>query len=315
MISIYLQMRLKQLYRELSGVGLVRVFILLAFSILACFFISKAAQSFMNAIYLTMGICVGLASIHLKRKDLVFMMINFSMHKSIILAEYLVLLLPVFALLLYNHQPLPIAILFLTVIILSNFNRQFKKQTGFHWIVQHIPAQSFEWKAGLRRSTILILLLLLTALIASSFIGTIPIILFIIGLIPLNFYNYGEPYQMLIASEAGPNKFLLRKIATALALYSIIAAPLIMLFIIRHPDYWHITAVEYVAFGTVYCYVILLKYSFYQPNQSLDSVQAFSTIGSLSLIIPFFLPVIWALGIWFYFKSKAKLNYYLHDFN
>jgi hypothetical protein len=243
------------------------------------------------------------------------MIINFENYKHIILAEYLVFLIPVFALLVYNHQPLPIVILLFLTTLLTTLNWRPKKQTGFQWIVQHIPHQSFEWKAGLRQSAAFILLLQLIALLASSFIGTIPIILFIIGLIPLNFYNYGEPYQMLLASEAGPNRFLFQKITSALALYSTISLPILILFLIRHPNYWYIPVVEYVAFGTVYCYVILLKYSFYKPNQRLDSVQAFSTIGSLALIIPFFLPVIWALSIWFYFKSKAKLNYYLHDFN
>jgi hypothetical protein len=315
MIRVYLKMRVKQLYRELSGVGLIRVLFLLALGVLACLFLVRAAQSVQNAIYLTLGIFTGLASLHFKRNDLKFMIINFKNYKHIILAEYLVFLIPVFALLVYNHQPLPIVILLFLTTLLTTLNWRPKKQTGFQWIVQHIPHQSFEWKAGLRQSAAFILLLQLIALLASSFIGTIPIILFIIGLIPLNFYNYGEPYQMLLASEAGPNRFLFRKITSALALYSTISLPILILFLIRHPNYWYIPVVEYVAFGTVYCYVILLKYSFYKPNQRLDSVQAFSTIGSLALIIPFFLPVIWALSIWFYFKSKAKLNYYLHDFN
>lgn len=308
-------MRVKQLYRELSGVGLIRVLFLLALGVLACLFLVRAAQSVQNAIYITLGIFTGLASLHFKRNDLKFMIINFKNYKHIILAEYLVFLIPVFALLVYNHQPLPIVILLFLTTLLTTLNWRPKKQTGFQWIVQHIPNQSFEWKAGLRQSAAFILLLQLIALLASSFIGTIPIILFIIGLIPLNFYNYGEPYQMLLASEAGPNRFLFQKITSALALYSTISLPILILFLIRHPNYWYIPVVEYVAFGTVYCYVILLKYSFYKPNQRLDSVQAFSTIGSLALIIPFFLPVIWALSIWFYFKSKAKLNYYLHDFN
>jgi hypothetical protein len=315
MIRVYLKMRVKQLYRELSGVGLIRVLFLLALGVLACLFLVRAAQSVQNAIYITLGIFTGLASLHFKRNDLKFMIINFKNYKHIILAEYLVFLIPVFALLVYNHQPLPIVILLFLTTLLTTLNWRPKKQTGFQWIVQHIPHQSFEWKAGLRQSAAFILLLQLIALLASSFIGTIPIILFIIGLIPLNFYNYGEPYQMLLASEAGPNRFLFQKITSALALYSTISLPILILFLIRHPNYWYIPVVEYVAFGTVYCYVILLKYSFYKPNQRLDSVQAFSTIGSLALIIPFFLPVIWALSIWFYFKSKAKLNYYLHDFN
>lgn len=315
MLGIYLKMRLKQLYRELSKIGLPRVLILLALLALSSWWLFNATKTFQYSLYITFGIVAGLSSLHFKRNDLSFMKINIKNYKKLIFMEYLTLLFPVFVVFAYRNHIANILILLLFILLLSNQHWQSKKHIGSQWLLQYVPKQSFEWKAGLRQSALFIILLEATALLGSSFIGSIPIVLFIIGLIPLNFYNYGEPYQILLASEMNPRKFLHQKIFNALILFSTTSLPLLVLFVVIHPSYWYIPTIEYLTFATVYCYVILLKYSFYEPNQKLESVQAFSILGSVSLIIPIFLPIIWALAIWFYFKAKIKLNYYLHDFD
>jgi hypothetical protein len=315
MAGVYLKMRLKQLYRELSNVGFFRVLLLLVFVGLAGLYLFKAAKSPQNASYLSIGFFLVLASLHFNRKDLTFMTLYISNYKWILFVEYLMLLAPVLVILAtYNHT-LPLLLLTLSTILLANLRWRPQKQAGSQWLVQHIPAQCFEWKAGIRQSGIIIVLFEIIALLASPFIGSIPIALFIIGLIPLNFYNYAEPSQILMASQVSPNRFLFQKIRYALMLYSSISLPLILLYIVVHNSLWYIPIIEFVAFSTVFCYVITLKYSFYEPNQRLDAVQAFSTLGAVSLLIPFFLPVIWLLTIRFYFKSKSRINYYLHDYN
>lgn len=91
--------------------------------------------------------------------------------------------------------------------------------------------------------------------------------------------------------------------------------PLVLAFVLFHPELWFIPVVEYVLISFILMYAIFLKYAFYKPNQQLIAGQIFTAIGALSLFLPFLIPLVWILSVRFYFKSISNLNPYLDDFN
>jgi hypothetical protein len=166
-----------------------------------------------------------------------------------------------------------------------------------------------------RQALFILLPLWIIGLFTSFFIGSVPIVLFILGVIPFSFYEKGEPYQMILAYEMGPTQFLFRKIKMQISLFSLLSLPLIAAFLIFHRETWYIPIIEYFIFISLYIYLILTKYAFYEPNRKSPPAQVFGAIGAFSGIIPVFLPLVWLLSIRFFFKSKENLNVYLNDYN
>jgi hypothetical protein len=131
----------------------------------------------------------------------------------------------------------------------------------------------------------------------SFFIGSVPIVLFVLGILPWSFYERGEPIQMILAYEIGPAGFILHKIKMQTVLFSILTIPLIIAFLIFHPDKWYIPVSELFIFTTSHIYIILTKYAYYQPNKKSTGAQAWISIGALGIIIPVFIPLIWLLSL------------------
>ncbi|MFD2513344.1 hypothetical protein ACFSRY_05655 [Pontibacter locisalis] len=167
----------------------------------------------------------------------------------------------------------------------------------------------------MRKSFFTIIILLMVGLGTSFFIGSVPIVIFILGLLPMSFYKRGEPYQMITSFEVGSNRFLLNKIKWQVLIFTILCVPLIAVFIVFHQDRWFIPVVEYLIFVSVHVYMILTKYAFYEPNSRSSAVQTFGTVGATGVIFPVFIPLVWLLSIRFYFKARRNLNFYLDDFN
>ncbi len=149
----------------------------------------------------------------------------------------------------------------------------------------------------------------------SFFTGAVPIAIFVLGLIPLKFFEKGEPVQVLIAAEKSPVKLIFGKFKSHALIFTLISLPLMLVFFILHFEIWYLVFVEFVIFLSLHFYFMLLKYAWYIPNQKPGSVEVFSGIGAVGVILPIFLPLVWLLTLWFYFKAVANLKQYLHDFD
>lgn len=315
MIEAFIKIRIKQFSREIDGIGLFRlVFLVGLFSYLS-FIVFQQSKILPNAYYILGIYLFTIASIHLKRKDKLFLKRHFTRYKLIYSIEYSTLTLPLFICLLYHTQWLLMLILILSLSLITQWDFQTKNLNLNTKIQQWIPQDSFEWKSGIRKSFFYIVPLWLLSLGTSFYIGSIPIAIFILGIIPLNFYERSEPYQMLIAYEMNTNRFLWHKVKIQTLLFSITTLPLILAFIFFHYERWYIPTVEYLIFITLHVYLILTKYAFYEPNTRSSATITFGAIGTTGALVPIFLPAVWLLGLWFYFKTKKNLNFYLNDYN
>lgn len=314
MITALLKIRLKQIYRGLIEIGLIRlIFLIGLFGFLGFALYVKSADKLISQ-YLSAGFLFLIMLIHFKRSDKLFLKSHFSNYKNLVLAEYIILSIPFVCCFFIHKQWIAIGELF-GLLIIINFDLKARYSSLNTKFQELIPDDAFEWKAGLRKRFFVIVPIWIIAALTSFFIGSIPIAIFILGITILSFFEKCEPYQIILSFELSATKLLMLKVKRLLQLFSIIVMPLLILFIIFNPDNWYIPVAEYFIFCSLFVYTIMTKYAFYEPNIKSPATQFYVAIGALGSIIPVFLPLVWFLTILFYSKSVNNLNFYLNDYN
>jgi hypothetical protein len=315
MTGAFIKMRLMQFSRILNGIGLFRALFLAGVFCFSVFLLFQLTSKSHGSFYTVLIILLLVLFIHVNRRDKLFLRTNFDHYKGIFFTEYLALSIPVSAFLVFHQQWLPLLMLFPAIFLIIHMD--FRPAQPRTKILAHrlIPAESFEWKGGTRRTLFLLAPIWIIGMCGAFYIGCVPIVLLILGIIPFSFYERGEPYQMIIAFETGPVSFLLKKIKMVTVLFTAISLPLIAAFIIFHYELWYIPLIEYFIFITIHVFLVLTKYAFYEPNEKSPAAQTFAALGALSGIIPLFLPVVWLLSIRFFFRSRENLNFYLNDYH
>ncbi len=315
MITSLIKIRVKQISRELQGIGILRFVFLSGLFAFLGFVLFLASRERENAHYLVMANLLVFLLIHVKRKDRHFLITHFSQYRYIFQAEYLLLSAPFSAVLIYHAHLIPLAMLFAGSIVVSFIEYQPQKRSLNTPLQKMIPDELYEWKAGSRKLLFFILPLWIIGLLFSFFTGSVPVIVFILGMSVLGLYETGEPYQMILAFERSPGKFLIRKIQLHIMAFTSVVAPLIVAFVWLHSELWYIAVIEYLLFVSLHIYVILSKYAYYEPNETHPASQTINALGALGVIIPIFLPAVWLFSVVFYFRATNRLNDYLDDFN
>jgi hypothetical protein len=315
MINAFIKIRIKQFYRGLIDIGWFRLLFLVGLLGFFGFMAFVMTSTTKNAFYVSGLMVLIVLLIHAKRQDKIFLKTNFTHYTLICIVEYLLLSSIIITFLMVHFQWLPILCLLFAIILLVHFDLKVKHRNLNSRLQQFIPSESFEWKGGVRQTLFILVPLWVIGLCTSFFIGSVPIVLFLLGIIPFSFYEKGEPYQLIVAYEMGTKQFLFHKIKMQVGLFSVLALPLIVAFLVFHIDNWYIPLVEYLIFISLYIYLIFAKYAFYEPNSKSGAAQVFNAIGTFCGIVPVLLPVVWLLSIKFYFKSKESLNIYLNDYN
>lgn len=180
---------------------------------------------------------------------------------------------------------------------------------------QYIPNDSFEWKAGVRQLIFLFIPLWLIGLATSFFIGSVPVSMFVIGISLIGFSEKCEPYPMILAYEKNADDFLHLKIKLQFKQFSVLVLPLMIAFLIFHYNYWYIIVAEYLILVLLHLYFLLTKYGLYESNEKPPGAQFYSSLGTIAIFVPLFIPVIALLTIHFYYKAIDNLNFYLDDYN
>ncbi len=315
MIQAFLSIRWKQFIRGMIGIGLFRLLFLLVISGFVVVFVFLQTAQSPNSLYAAGAAILLVAGIQQKRNDKFFLKAHFSSYRLVYLIEYVLLLLPIQAFMIFHFQWLALGVLLLGVGITIHLDIRLVTRNRNYKLLQLIPTECFEWKAGIRKTIWIVLPLWIIALATSFFVGSVPTALFFLGFIPLGFYETGEPYQMVMAYEKATSLFLARKLKLNILLFSALALPLVLAFIVFHLQLWYIPVAEYFIFISLQVFIILSKYAYYEPNNKSTTAQVFVFVGILSTIVPVLLPVVWILSVSFYFKANQTLNIYLHDYH
>ena len=263
----------------------------------------------------TVAFLILLAMLHLQRSDRVFLKIHFDNHKRILLMQYLILSLPVILLLAYYRNWLMLAVLAGVIFLMPYLEIKMKVRFHNFFLIGWLPDACFEWKAGLRKSFPVALAALLGGLAFSFFTGAVPIALFVLGLLPVKFFEKGEPVQMLISGERSAGRLILGKFRLHSIIFTLLCFPLIAAFLVFHAGLWYIVLAEFFLFLSLHLYFIVIKYAFYIPNEKAPAMEAFAGFGAVGIVIPVLLPLVWILTAWMFFRARRNLKPYLHDFD
>ncbi len=315
MIKALIKIRAKQIYRVLLGIGLFRFVFLIGLLCFLLIMLFLGSQKYENASYITVGFLFVITLIQIRRKDKVFLQTHFSKYQYVFQVEYLLLTFSLMLCFLYHCRWLHLGILIVGDLLIPYINYTPKQRSFNTKLQQIIPNEMYEWKAGSRKLMFIILPLWIIGLFTSFFIGSVPIVIFITGILLINLYEFCEPYQMIIAFEKSSSEFLHRKIQLHALAFTAIVTPLMVAFVIFHAEYWYIVIIEYLLFISLHFYFILIKYAYYEPNEKPVSTQIMNTLGALAVLLPFLLPVVWVLSVLFYFNAVKQLNCYLNDFH
>jgi hypothetical protein len=252
-----------------------------------------------------------------KRKDKLFLRLASNHLPLIFFIEYLLLSLPVIVCIILHTHWQSLTLIFAGIICISFINFNWKKQnkTLNTRLQQWIPFDMYEWKAGVRRYFYLIFILWLIGVCTYFFVASIPIVIFVIGLLSFEWYEMNESWQMLLSFEKGTVQLLFHKIKQHFLVYGILVAPLIIIFMVFHFQLWYIPVIEFILFLSIQIYCILVKYAFYSYEGNRSGGRPFMLVGSMIGLIPLCTPLLWLLSIYFFRKAQINLNFYLYDYN
>lgn len=119
MIRALLKIRLKQIYRGIIGIGLIRFIFLVGLIGFLGFALYVKSSDKLTSQYVSVGFLFLIMLIHFKRGDKLFLKSHFSNYKTLMLAEYIVLSIPFVCCFLFHKQWVAISGLFGLLVIVN----------------------------------------------------------------------------------------------------------------------------------------------------------------------------------------------------
>ncbi|MEO9966321.1 MAG: hypothetical protein ABJF11_11065 [Reichenbachiella sp.] len=315
MVFTLLQLRLNQVRRVISGVTWYYQIVLLFFLLWAVAGLVIKASQPEGSQSLPVLLALILASVHWMRPDYQFLRNYFENYRVLCLSEYLILSTPLLAGLMFSPSWYLILPYLIFLIGLAYLVKPKRKSAGRARKLKFIPDAYFEWKSGIRKYFYPMAILWLLGLVFSFQMGAAIVVIFLLGLLSLGFYDYCEPVSILIAPQQSATAYLQHRIKGLFLMAGIFYLPLLLLFCIFHPTHWYIPTVLATVMLSYQVYALMIKYAFYAPQTKSSKNTVLLSLGALVLVLPFILPAIWVLTIRLYFQSIKKLSFYLHDFH
>jgi hypothetical protein len=307
-----LYIRLKQLQREINGLGLyVLVFIAIAASLFVICY--KQFKSGENAYYIVAISCIISIGLQFYRKDKPFIYKQLKNPHLQIFSEYAALLLPFAATSLFTKSWLCFPILFAFLFCIPLFKFSFRQKTVFKNLSAVIPAANFEWLSGVRKYYISFISLYLAALVF-CWVRILPLfLLWLLTIIIASIHNECESIQVLREGNKLAKTFLINKLRINSICVIILYTPVIIINTFFNSEFLVISLLFIPMQISLVCFAIVLKYNSYKPNKKQPGNNIALAIVYLCTALPYFLPLPVILAIIYFYKAKNNLNQYLND--
>lgn len=279
---------LRRTWRIVTALGLFRAVFLL---VLIIFGFTSTLRPGMLPLQAALILSLIVQS-HLTRKDHNFLM-SLSLNK------------PVFFITIYSLMAGPFILLYLLLrdfnaflilaaglCLFSLFNKPVKfRKRKIHLSFPLIPADAWEWRAGLKNSWLILLLswLMLLIFYRQDFIFPGCILLF--SLLAAGFQMNHESVSMVRALGLNSRHFLIRKVNLQLLLFLAISAPAIISSMILHPEGNIALLMVTLNSLLVQAFAVAIKYSGYRQGQHTQYQMSIIVILNIAFAIPVLLPL------------------------
>lgn len=262
--------------------------------------------------------CVFLFSIfmiHANRNDYRFIFLIEEHPWRIFTLEYILLSIPFLLAAGIYGQLWPILLIIIGCILVGCQNRRIHRAKFYFPIPRILPFQAFEYRTGIRRYGLLLVLFYVLALAGLFFPYASLAILWVIILSLTDFFRISEPLNILCVDELSPLKFLYRKLRLNVGLYIVISFPLCLAYAFIYPADWWIP-LYFFLYGIVnVCLVIVSKYAFYRPQEKIIAGQIGITLSFFGMLIPLLFPLTLFYLIKNYIRARQNLKNYLDAYD
>lgn len=297
---------LKRYWRILGELGLFRSVFLSALILAGVIYTSSpqllTIQSILLLIFLT--------GVHLKRNDQLSLR-NLQLNKPwFFIVQYAILTIPFTLIYFITLNVIPLIVLASGIILLSVIKLRLQK-INFPTInisFSVLPPQSWEWRAGLRRSWFFILSLLIIAAIFHSEIVVLVVSIIIISMLVADFQSNHEQKQMILALQWSVHEFLIKKLLLQSIFFTILVTPLILIASIEFPDSLRPIFMAFFSSFLVQSIAVLFKYSSYIQGEKTNIFMGILLLLNLSFLFPPIAPLPLILGSFLYPKAAKRLN-------
>lgn len=299
------QIHLHRTLRMLNQLGIFRVIFL---AVLVFYTIKTALRPGMLQ-WLSLALVSFIAQVHFSRKDYVLLS-NLNLNKTGYFSLlYPLLLSPFIILFLIWPDYIALAIL-LTGILLISFS--LKPRRGRRKIIlpsfRFIPADSWEWRVGLRRYfPILLLIYALSAIFYQLDYIFAAAVLFL-AITTNSFQLHHEPLTMIETLKTNPVSFFRRRIYLQCSLFSLLALPLVAVSIILYPEGIRPVLLVYINSLIAQAFAVSLKYAGYTPGFHSSYHMAIILLMNFTFIIPAMLPIPVIMTLIFMRKAITQLK-------
>ncbi len=298
------QLRLRQAYRMLAEVGILYLCILL-------FFISLMLLSWFSYLqkqqdWTTVAIAIFPALlVHFSRNDKAFLS-HLNISEPILYSVEYLMANGFFIVVLAFFQSYTTVLLAIGITLSVPFVPQIKwRAAQQNWSYSFIPLAAFEWRIGFRINGITLIFLYLFGLLASAFLGTLVLSVFLTMLVLPSFFDACEPKDWL------NTKFSLwKKIYTHCFIISLYFLPQYILFLWFNLAYWYFVPILWTYSLLVMSFLVCYKYAAWSPNRVSVGISTSASVFTAMMLIPFIMPA-GILMVLFYAK-KARNNPFLY---
>ncbi len=315
MAANFLRLRLIQLAREIEALGIFRALLCLGLLFAAGFGFYRQMQSYPNRIYAIALAMLVILTIQIRRNDKKFISTMVTCPTLIYFSEYLFFSLPLLIIVIAAARWSYAIPYLLLCILISLISYRHKPKAGIINLSGIVPADAFEWIAGIRKHSWYILPLYLCA-IALVFVKFASLFLLIMVLSAIaSFYQECEPLNILQVKELSAKRFIWKKLKSHVKLYLLSAAPIIAGYCLFNPETAWVAMLIFILSTINLCFFILSKYALYQPGIKLTSNSVATGIALISMFIPFLLPLPLIMCLRDYNRALSNLDHYLNAYN
>jgi hypothetical protein len=297
------RLRLRQAYRMLAEVGVLYLCVLLFFMSLMLLWWFSYLQKQQDWTTVAIPIAPALL-VHFSRNDKAFLS-HLNISKPILYSIEYLMANGMLIIALAFFQSYTTVLLALGITLCIPFLPQIKLRAAQqNWSYSFIPLTAYEWRMGFRFQGITLIFLYLFGLLASPFLGTLVLSVFLTMLVLPPFFDACEPKDWL------NSKFSLwEKIYTHCILISLYFLPQYLLFLLFNFEYWYFAPILWVYSLLVMSFLVCYKYAAWSPNRLNVGIGTSAGVFTSMMLIPFVMPA-GILMVLFYAK-KARKNPFL----